>query len=147
MEIIRFIVWCINLFLVIRLVFCGQKETQSTWAWILLLLNLPLVGLCLYFLTGQGVQKEEQGNVRDNPESVTEDNQVRILIHGEEKFRVLFEDLLKAKREILIQYYIYRDDFLLKNMSQILCEKAAQGVNIKLIYDTLVSRKIKKRFW
>lgn len=147
MEIIRFIVWCINLFLVIRLVFCGQKETQSTWAWILLLLNLPLVGLCLYFLTGQGVQKEEQGNVRDNPESVTEDNQVRILIHGEEKFQSLLEDLQNAKKEILIQYYIYKEDFLLDKLCQILYEKASQGVKVRVLYDAFGSRKIKKRRW
>ena len=147
MEIVRFLIWCINIILVLKLIFCGKKETQSTWAWILLLLNFPIVGLFLYLLTGQGIRKEKRKEIIDTSEYVTEDNQVLILTNGEEKFQSLFEDLRNAKKEILMQYYIFKADFLFDAIAQVLCEKAAAGVNVKLLYDTLGSRKIKKSVW
>ena len=146
-EIIRFLIWCINIILILKLVFCGKKETQSTWAWILLLLNFPFIGFILYLLTGQGIRKENQKEASENTECVTEDNQVRIITNGEEKFQSMLEDLRSAKKEILMQYYIFKNDFLFEEIVRVLCEKAADGVSIKLLYDTLGSRKIKKSLW
>lgn len=62
-----------------------------------------------------------------------------------------FEDLLKtiklAKKFINIEFYIFSDDIIGKKLSDLLCEKAQQGVEVNLIYDSIGSRKTSKRLW
>lgn len=77
----------------------------------------------------------------------TNDNHVQILADGEEKFRDLFETMRGAKRYIHIQYYIFKRDELFAEMLDILKEKAAQGVEVRLLYDSLGSREIRRSDW
>ncbi|SFR31222.1 cardiolipin synthase [Robiginitalea myxolifaciens] len=79
---------------------------------------------------------------------LTFENQVDILQDGEAKFKCLKEDLKKAERHIHIEYFVLRDDVTGISILNILCEKAEQGVAVRLIYDSVgssLSRKTKKR--
>lgn len=133
--------------LAVKLIFYERKETESTWAWILLLLHFPFLGMVLFLLTGQGISKPEQVKCREYTGGFTEDNQVEIFTTGEEKFEAMFRDLNNARKEILLQYYIFREDFLFENIKEILCKKAAEGVQVKILYDRFGSRKIRKSSW
>lgn len=137
----------INIGLIYYLVFFQKKETESTWAWILLLWNFPITGFFLFLFTGQSVPKKEALNKEEHIGYLTEDNHLEILTTGEEKFQAVFKDIQNAKKEILIQYYIFKDDFLFHTLKKLLCKKAAEGVSVKVLYDGLGSRKIKKKCW
>ncbi len=137
----------INTGLIIYLIFFQKKETESTWAWILLLWNLPVTGFLLFLFTGQNLQGKESFEGEDKIGSLTEDNRLEILTTGEEKFQAVFKDIQNAKKEILIQYYIFKDDFLFENLKNLLLKKAAQGVTVKVLYDGLGSRRIKRKHW
>ena len=100
-----------NMGLIVYLIFFQRKETESTWAWILLLLNFPVVGFVLFLLTGQNAPKQKILQGEEVVESLTEDNHVDILITGDKKFESLFADIQNAKKEILIEYYIFQEDF------------------------------------
>lgn len=147
MEVVTMVIRGINLILIFDLIFCGKKETESTWAWILLLVQFPIMGLFLYILTGQQIPIRKKKVWEEEKFALTEDNRVEIFTNGEEKFVRLFRDLQSAKKEILIQYYIFQDDFLFEKMKCILCEKAAEGVKVQVLYDTLGSRKMPKSKW
>lgn len=147
MERIRWIVFAVNIFLTGNIIFKQKKETESTWAWILLLLNFPVCGLLLYLLTGQSIPGKKAEKAQENTAGLTEDNRVEILTSGEEKFQAVFGDMKQAKKEIWIQYYIFKDDFLFRKMEEILAKKAAEGVDVRILYDGLGSRKIRKRVW
>ncbi len=62
-----------------------------------------------------------------------------IIKNGEEKFAVLFEELEKARRFIHMEYYIFRDDEIGTELIELLLKKAAEGVEIRLIYDAIGS--------
>lgn len=66
---------------------------------------------------------------------------------GEEKFEALFEELEKAQKHIHIQYYIFLDDEIGYKTRDILVRKAAEGVEVRLIYDDVGSWKAKRRFF
>lgn len=66
---------------------------------------------------------------------------------GEEKFEALFEELEKAQKHIHIQYYIFLDDEIGCKTRDILLRKAAEGVEVRLIYDDVGSWKAKRRFF
>ncbi|EIJ40788.1 phosphatidylserine/phosphatidylglycerophosphate/cardiolipin synthase [Galbibacter orientalis DSM 19592] len=70
---------------------------------------------------------------------LTLNNKVKILINGEEKFNSLFADLKEAKSSIHLEYYIIRDDEIGTKIINLLCEKAAEGVSVKINYDSVAS--------
>ncbi|UOB18233.1 cardiolipin synthase [Abyssalbus ytuae] len=75
-------------------------------------------------------------------------NKVDILINGEEKFKWLLKDLKNAKKSIHLEYYIIKDDGVGNEVLEILCEKAKEGIKVRLSYDSvgssLSSKTLKK---
>ena len=146
MERIKTFFFIINIGLIIYLVFGEKKETESTWAWILLLANFPLAGFLLFLLTGQSIPKQKK-NKEQGIGRLTEDNHVEVLVTGEEKFQAVFCDIKKAKKEILVQYYIFKEDFLFQKLREVLCKKSLEGVTVRVLYDGLGSRKVPAKKW
>lgn len=146
MEKIKTVFLILNIGLIIKLIFWEKKETESTWAWILVLFNFPLVGFLLYMLTGQNIPKQKN-KAEQEIGVLTEDNYVEVLTTGEEKFQAVFMDIQKAKKEILVQYYIFKEDFLFHKLKEALCKKSLEGVKVKVLYDGLGSRKVSLKKW
>ena len=67
-------------------------------------------------------------------------NEVDILFNGEVKFERLLEDLKNAKNHIHIEYYIIKDDTIGTKLLDVICEKAKQGVEVKMSYDDVGSK-------
>ena len=66
---------------------------------------------------------------------LTDDNEVRFFVDGKEKFAALLEDLRQAESSIHIQYYIIKNDEVFQSIKEVLEEKAAQGVEVRVMYD------------
>jgi len=83
----------------------------------------------------------------NNSESVvTGNNEVVIYRDGREKFNALFLALKAAKHHIHMQYYIIANDTIGNAISDILIEKAKQGVEVRLLYDDVGSWDIGKEY-
>ena len=54
---------------------------------------------------------------------------------GEENFPVLLQELKKAKHFIFMEYFIIEEGEMFNAILEILKEKAAEGVDVRLIYD------------
>lgn len=74
-------------------------------------------------------------------------NDVKIFNDGKTVFQALKKDIINAKKSINIEYYIFADDKTGKEMMSLLCEKAREGVEVNLIYDSVGSRKAPRRFF
>ena len=74
-------------------------------------------------------------------------NDIDIFSDGNEKFEALMEDLRNAKSFIHIQYYIIKNDVLFNQIKDILIEKAAQGVEVRVLFDAMGCRSVSHRFW
>jgi len=75
-------------------------------------------------------------------------NEVDILINGEEKFKHLLKDIKDAKHHIHLEYYILKDDIIGKKVISALCEKAEDGLKVRLSFDDVgskISKKSKER--
>ena len=64
-----------------------------------------------------------------------------------DKFDALIEDIKNAESYIFLQYYIIKDDVLFQRIREALLEKAAQGVEIRILYDAMGCRSDGKHFW
>ena len=59
---------------------------------------------------------------------------------GEVKFAVMLEELRKARKFIFMEYFIIDDGKMWQEVVDILLEKVAQGVEVRLIYDGMGSQ-------
>ncbi|GAA0352326.1 cardiolipin synthase [Alkalibacterium iburiense] len=82
-----------------------------------------------------------------NEAVLTKGNDVQIISDGEEKFKRLLEDIRNAEHHIHITYYIFRSDKIGTAIVEALEEKAKQGVEVKLLYDPVGARLLKKNFF
>ena len=62
-----------------------------------------------------------------------------VLYSGEEKFERLFEDLRAADRHIHMQYFIWEQDELTARLVEILLERLAAGVEVRIMNDFIGS--------
>ena len=79
---------------------------------------------------------------------LTRCNDVEIIRNGENKFKKLFKDLEKAKHHIHLEYYIVKDDKIGTQFLDLICEKAKNGVEVRLSIDDVgssISNKMKRK--
>ena len=76
--------------------------------------------------------------------SPTLDNDAELLINGEQKFKLLLEDLAQAKHSIHMEYYIFELGNIGQQILNLLEEKAAEGVVVRLIVDSFGSPDLVK---
>ncbi|EPQ9591607.1 cardiolipin synthase [Staphylococcus pseudintermedius] len=81
----------------------------------------------------------------NNAAFYTNNNEIKLLTDGNEKFDCLKEDIRNAERYVHIQYYIFRHDTLGKSILKLLEEKLEQGVEVKMLYDDMGSRALTLR--
>lgn len=74
-------------------------------------------------------------------------NDVEIFTDGKSKFERLVEDIRNAKSSINLQYYIFEDDSIGKRIADELIKKAAEGVEVRIIYDHVGSFHVRKKFF
>ncbi len=177
----------LNIFLAIVLIFLERRDASSTWAWLMVLFFIPVMGFILYLLLGRQLRKKhlfrwegrsrigidnlidyqieaiEEGTfefrledthafkdmiymqLRNNHAVLTQDNALTIFNDGEKKFSALLADLELAKDHIHIQYYIFRLDGLGSRIYEVLIRKAKQGVKVRLLFDDMGSRSLRKK--
>ena len=80
---------------------------------------------------------------------VTDKNNIEFLNGGVEKFPRLFEDVRNAKKHIHLEYFNFRNDSLNEILISLLAEKAAEGVEVRALFDAFGNssnnRPLKKR--
>lgn len=86
-------------------------------------------------------------NLRTSGAVIAGDNDVDIFTDGNEKFEALLEDMRGAEHFIHMQYYIIKDDVLFERICKVLEEKAAQGVEVRLLFDAMGTRFVKYSLW
>ena len=64
-----------------------------------------------------------------------DDGTVTYYKSGEEMFPVMLEEIAKAEKFILLEYFIIAHGLMWSTVSKMLLEKAMQGVQVRIIYD------------
>ncbi|HEO8420099.1 cardiolipin synthase [Niallia sp. FSL W8-0635] len=177
----------LNIILAFLVIFFERKDPIATWAWLMVLTFIPILGFILYLLFGQNLrnrklfqwdERKKLGiepilasqllqissnqlrttnevirknqdliylNLFNNDSVLTENNAVEIFTDGNQKFKQLFTDIKNAKKSIHLQYYILKNDGIGSDLISLLVEKAKEGVEVRLLYDELGSRTLRKK--
>ena len=86
-------------------------------------------------------------NLEAGQSVLTDNNDIRIYTDGKEKFRALIEEMKQAKRYIHMQYYIFRNDELWAAIEPVLLQKAKEGVEVRVLFDSMGCRSMKNKDW
>ncbi|MBS4178319.1 cardiolipin synthase [Lederbergia citrea] len=185
----------LSLFLILNIVLAGfvvfleRRDAGATWAWLLVLFFIPVVGFILYLIFGQNLSRKKIFEWKDknkigimeitkyqiellqkrefpfhdnrtahykdliymllvNDRAVlTQDNKVEIFTDGYDKFKSLLTDIHGAKDHIHLLYYIMRNDKLGNELLEALIKKAKEGVEVRVLYDAMGSRRLPRKFF
>lgn len=78
---------------------------------------------------------------------ITDNNDVRIYTDGKEKFKALITEMKRAKRYIHMEYYIIKNDELWHEIEKVLIRKAREGVEVRVLFDSMGCRTMGKKQW
>ena len=78
-------------------------------------------------------------NMLNANSNITFTDSTEIFTCGHDMFEQLCKDLLEAKDFIYMQFFIFHNDEIGKKLMDILCKKAKEGVDVKLLYDDVGS--------
>ena len=73
-------------------------------------------------------------------------NSVRTLVNGEVTFAAILDAVENAKSYVIVQFFIIRDDALGEMLKDALLAKAAQGVRVYVLYDSIGSFDLPHRY-
>lgn len=73
--------------------------------------------------------------LRNNGITFSHDNDIHLLMSGQAKFDAMFEDIRNAKSSVHLEYFNFRNDSIANLLFDILAEKAAQGVEVRALFD------------
>ena len=169
-------------------VFREKRDIAATWAWLLVLLLLPVVGFIFYAFLGrklpqrrleriksqtqlklkqaverqklqfQNMPKPRHSTVQMYRRTVmlfqsldnaflTRHNNVKIYTKGDKLFRQLFDDIEAAQKSINIEFYTIYNDQIGNELRTLLEQKAAEGVEIRVLYDSWGSMGVRADFY
>ena len=86
-------------------------------------------------------------NLNEAEAVLTDNNDIRIFTDGREKFQTLLSEMDHARNYIHVQYYIIKNDELWKEIEEVLLRKARQGVEIRVLFDSMGCRGMHGSDW
>ncbi|MBN2744156.1 MAG: cardiolipin synthase [Marinilabiliaceae bacterium] len=118
----------------------------------------------LLSLANAQINKMSEGNLLDNTAAnhkrnivqlllnnsyslITIGNKVTVFHNGADKFEALLNAMGNAKKFIHLEYYIFEEDEVGNRIKRLLIQKAAQGVEVRLIVDDVGSWELKDKFF
>jgi len=86
-------------------------------------------------------------NIEKGESALTSAASARIYTEGEKTFTAMYEDIKSARKSIYMEYFIFHKDKIGKKFMELLVEKAAAGVEVRVMIDDLGSRFTPLRFF
>lgn len=83
-------------------------------------------------------------HIKSSEAFFTQDNEIDVYFNGHDKFKALLNSIENAQEYVYLQYYIIKSDELSMKVINALCKKAEEGLDVKLLYDGMGGRKVKK---
>jgi cardiolipin synthase len=153
----------ISLILVL-VILSGRREARANFSWLMVVVLFPFVGAVMYILLGNPrlkrmveqkfksyrsidlkkyVKHDEEfdksglGALVENITGVSPHmcSNLKLIIGGGEKYSLLGEDISGAEKYVLMEYYVFRNDFAGKFFADMLIETAERGVKVFLLVD------------
>lgn len=166
-------IFIINIIFIISIIFIERRNPETTWAWILILTFLPIIGFVIYILFGQNITKEKnfkrkisddktkqkylnsfkahyklddisqkykdliKMNFNNDNSTYTQRNDIELFFDAKPLFKDMLDAINNAEKFIHMEFYIFKSDDIGKKFLNALVKKAKEGVEVKLLVDSI----------
>jgi cardiolipin synthase len=155
----------LNTFFMLIIAIREVRRPSNALNWLTICLILPVIGFGLYLSTTNPVRIRRERLTSPHNQSETLPDSfsrsamdvanalrhltvhglrtggVQVLTNGTETYEKLIQSIQNAKRTIDLEYFIYRDDQVGKQITNLLIEQADAGVKVRFVRDGWGSRK------
>jgi len=163
------LIYLCSISMAVHAIYCSRSP-QSAMAWLFALIFLPFPSIFFYLAFGSyRLQRHDKGKLpkssydrirkiwlehpakEDIIESAmqnlcsntsTQGNHIELLLNGKNTAKSLRDAINTAKKSILIEFFIIKDDNVGQIFRDILINKAQEGLDIHLIYDEIGCHKL-----
>lgn len=150
------------------------RSTQGTIAWMICLMTVPVVAVPLYLVFGvRSIERRTKREMRDCGAESLESalaphlleggsiirtmqkccdcglvggNAVELLRDGNDTYPELERAIRGARRFVLVEFYIIRNDKVGEKLRDVLVERAQAGLDVYVIYDEIGSMKLARGY-
>lgn len=164
-----FFLYLLNTFFILFIAIWEVRRPAKALNWIVIVLVLPVIGFLLYLsisnpklihrkrLTSFHNESDKLPDTYSDSASIIADalryftvgglrvGKVQVLNNGIAKYEQLIESLQKAQKTIDLEYFIYRNDQIGNRITELLIEKAVNGVRVRFIRDGWGSKKFPRQ--
>ena len=74
-------------------------------------------------------------------------NKFEVITSGSRKKELLLKDIREAQRSIHLEYFRFGNDASGREVRDLLIEKAREGVEVRFLLNSIVARRIPRKFW
>ncbi|MDA3947270.1 MAG: phospholipase D-like domain-containing protein [Helicobacteraceae bacterium] len=141
-----------------------RRSPTSMISWLLMMIIVPYLFIFIYFLIGirkrPAKKRKSSLHIKSVSESavkinnidgilrsngiagVSEYNSFELIKDSVKAYNILIDEIDNASKSISISTYVFKNDTVTKKIIEHLIEKAAQGVQVRLLIDSLGSYKL-----
>lgn len=139
----------------------NRRSANSITAWLLFIILLPYVAVSLYFIIGSRKREKKykketlvlknrttDKNIQNNIDKMlrnygiadaSKNSEFKLFFDSTETYEELLSSINNAKESIFISAYIFKYDRVTKEIIKALVNKAKEGLDIKILIDSLGS--------
>ncbi|MBD8068111.1 phospholipase D-like domain-containing protein [Bacillus sp. PS06] len=164
-----FYLYLLNTFFILFIAIWEVRRPAKALNWIVIVLVLPVIGFLLYLsisnpklihrkrLTSSHNEPDKLPDTYSDSALIIADalryftvgglrvGKVQVLNNGIAKYEQLIESLQKAQKTIDLEYFIYRNDQIGNRITELLIEKAVNGVRVRFNRDGWGSKKFPRQ--
>lgn len=96
---------------------------------------LVLVSVCAYAQTAERSDSVMARYLESENINISRNNSLVLLTSGKEKFKDMFAAISKARHSVHLEYFNFRNDSIAGALFELLEKKAAEGVQVRVLYD------------
>lgn len=182
------VIFVLNVIAAVITVFREKRDIAATWAWLLVLNLLPIIGFLLYAFFGRKLTHRQLRKIQVQPNAeltetlarqqellppataddthreasvknminlfqnidhafVTTNNQSELFTDGQKLFADIRQEIRQAQHNVYVEFYTFYADELGREMLAPLIEKAREGVEVRVLYDSWGSMGTKRDFF
>lgn len=131
-------------FLFVLYINTKREESSYKTLWLIVILTFPVLGAVMYIIFGNNNTAKKLAQSVKRISDATGFPMVKLdsaeyFSVGEEMFADMCKELEKAEKYIFAEYFILQNGKFLNTVVDIMAKKAAQGVDVRIMYDDLGS--------
>lgn len=116
-----------------------RRSSSSIVAWILFILLVPYIAVFMYLIIGSRKRENRYKKQKITQKNISRCSEFKLFFDAIASYNEFLDSINNAKKSIYISVYVFNHDKTTEKIIKTLTKKAKEGVDIKILIDSLGS--------